>query len=520
MKPVSPKAERPSLSWKGLYKEAALYQAALKLYTKALFQWRKALSTSSDGKTLYDFARTGLERLDSVHGRLESATFHFRAGTARTHNFNGKIRTLYIYPWEEKVVDLLLYRLMNAKFHALFSPCSYAYRWRGYGVDLCQRRLASQIGRKGKPLYLFKRDIARFFDSIDHSILLERLSEYVPQEDYLWQLLRQRVEFPYEAGGRIVRAAQGVPFGTPVACFFANLYLTWLDRQLDQRKGLAYFRYADDLIGIGSDPDVVLAAADCCDRMLEELKLSVKPSQFLQGVVCATPTERPPFAWITRFRHLGLEFRCDGRTGLSRDKRRKICNLFQYAFRRKAGRFRKISSPQKRAELAVEIARRVLDQQLRHVSIIDYYLRHVRDEEQLRQIDRWLAEEVLSISLGGHRRGHFRRISFRRLREMGLPCLRHRSRLIRHGQIKTSFFRWKEYQQQKAKRGGWRQAGGRKNPSLFPVPGSIRREHPVGEGGGLSTGGIEDRFAEANLSLSCHPPSLPSKREEPTDGAS
>jgi len=40
--------------------------------------------------------------------------------------------------------------------------------------------------------------------------------------------------------------------------------------------------------------------------------------------------------------------------------------------------------------------------------------------EQVRQ-DRWLAEEILSLVFGGHKKGHFARLSFETLREFGLP---------------------------------------------------------------------------------------------------
>jgi len=203
---------------------------------------------------------------------------------------------------------------------------------------------------------------------------------------------------------------------TPIACFFANLYLAPLDERLARIEGLAYFRYADDLLGIAPDPGTAARAAAVCDAALAELKLAVKPSHSFECALSAGPLPALPCPRVTKFRHLGLEFRADGRTGLSRDKARKICNLFRYAFRRKAGRLRRLASPEGRAQAAVEIARGTLEQGVRNVAIIDYYLKHVRDEAQLRRLDRWLAEEVLSITFrNGHKKGNFGRLSFRRL---------------------------------------------------------------------------------------------------------
>src|SRR5215471_15932546 len=99
----APSRLRQPLGWENLYDEAELYRAALRVYTKPLFQWRKALSTSTDGKTLYDFAAHGLRGLDALHRALERQDFHFRPAIALHYNFNGKHRTLYISPWEERI---------------------------------------------------------------------------------------------------------------------------------------------------------------------------------------------------------------------------------------------------------------------------------------------------------------------------------------------------------------------------------------------------------------------------------
>jgi hypothetical protein len=90
---------------------------------------------------------------------------------------------------------------------------------------------------------------------------------------------------------------------------------------------------------------------------------------------------------------------------------------------------------------------------VRNVAILDYYLKHVDDEAQLRRLDRWLAEEVLSLVLGGHKKGHFARISFEKLRAMGLPSLVHRRRLILRGKIESPFFIWQKQKIARAFRG-------------------------------------------------------------------
>jgi hypothetical protein len=175
-------------------------------------------------------------------------------------------------------------------------------------------------------------------------------------------------------------------------------------------------------------------------------------------------------------------------------------NLFRYAWRRRKKGIARLKDPMKRAELAVDIAKQTLGQGVRNVAIIDYYLRHVDDETQLKLIDRWLAEEVVSLCFGGHRKGSFRKLSFEKLRAMGLPSLVHRRRLIRHGHVESSFFIWKN---QQAVRGSQGTAATPKagRAGFSPVPEAAADNNLVGKRSRLSMGVIEYGSAEAEPSF-------------------
>ena len=479
------------LRWRDVYREAELYKAAVRVYTKPLFLWRKALSVSSDGQTLYDLAARGLNGLAKIHQQLRAHQFHFRPSVGLKYNFNGKRRTLYIPPWEERIVDLLIYRALNRKLHYWFSPSSCAYRDHSLGLDRCQSRIGSVLRSAKSPVYVVKRDISNYFASVNHEILLEQLAAHVAPDDYLFELVSQRVRFDYQDESGSHRADIGIPFGCASACVLANVYLTALDRQVESDSRVHYFRYADDLLILSTDREAAMGAEMRLAEGLSELGLTIKASHSLDVVLAGShDADDSRFQRAGAFRHLGLQFGWDGIVSLSRDKRRKIQNLFRFAFRRGRRRWQKIADPRERARTLTAIACQTVERGVRNVAILDYYLKHVTDVAQLQLLDRWLAEEILSLTFGGHKKGNFARISYQQLRDDGLPSLVHRQRLIRHGKIESPFFIWR---QQKADRAlkGTVASRAVKTDGFSPNPEAAALEEPVREGGRLYMGVME-----------------------------
>ncbi len=479
-------AELPSarrlLRWRDVYREAELYKAAVRVYTKPLFLWRKALNVSTDGKTLYDLAARGLNALSGIHQQLRNQRFHFRPAVGLKYNFNGKRRTLYIPPWEERIVDLLIYRLLSRRLHPWFSPSSYAYRDHTYGLDRCQSRIAAALRAARTPTYVIKRDISDYFASVNHEVLIDQLSRLIDSNDYLFELVLERIRFEYQDEAGSQRAERGVPFGCASACLFANVYLTGLDRSIESIPEVHYFRYADDLLLLSPNRDSALLAAGQINAQLKELRLATKASHEHDLVLCAgNGTHDFRFLHATTLRHLGLQFNCGGAVSLSRDKQRKIQNLFRFAFRRSRRRWAKIGDARERSRALIAVACQTIERGVRNVAILDYYLKHVTDTPQLRMLDRRLAEEILSMVFGGHKKGHFAKISFDELRQLGLPSLVHRHRLIRHGKIDRAFKGTVANRQRAASA----------TADFSPCPEAAVPDKPVGEGGRLYMGVME-----------------------------
>ncbi len=482
------------LRWRDLYREAELYKAAVRVYTKPLFLWRKALNVSTDGKTLYDLAAHGLKGLNAVHEQLRTQSFHFRPSVGLKYNFNGKHRTLYIPPWEERIVDLLIYRLLNRKLHYWFSSSSYAYRDHTFGLDRCQSRIAAVLRSAKAQVYVIKRDISDYFASVNHEILFRQLEKLVASDDYFFELISERVRFDYQDETGSHRAEKGIPFGCASACVFANIHLTELDREIESISGVHYFRYADDILLLSENREAAVLAKERLENGLSALRLKTKASHESDLLLTKSPADGDSgFQRAVAFRHLGLKFEHGGSVSLSRDKQRKIRNLFRFAFWRARRRWKKIADPHECARTLIAIACKTIEEGVRNVAILDYYLKHTTDADQLRLLDRWLAEEILSLVFGGHKKGNFAKIGYEQLRRYGLPSLVHRQRLIRHGKIDSPFFIW---QQQKADRAFKGTVANRKRAAsasadFSPCPEAAAQEKLVREGGRLYMGVME-----------------------------
>jgi retron-type reverse transcriptase len=429
------------ISWSNIYCEAELYKAAVALYTRPIFNWKKALSSGVDQKNFYDFASVGLRGIDKIHRKLRRKSFQFGNAKKIDYQFNSRMREIYIYSWEDRLVDLALFRMLNQAMHHQFAQNSYAYRAQGFGIDCCQKDIVKTLHQHSSPHFLIKRDIVNYFGSIDHQILLDKLAQYIDPHDYLFKLLEQRVRFSYEDEAQTkVDSVVGVPFGTSIAGLLANIYFTKLDHQMKVIKGLKYFRYADDFLILCRDQKLFNLAKGLFADELIELKLTSKKSHEINLEIGESEY----------FDHLGVRFFGSGHTKLTVEKQRKIQNLFKYALRRKKSKILKIKDPHKRAKLAVTLIKEALEKGMRNVGIIDYYLRHSKDEAQLKSLDLWLAQLVLKFSLGnGNKKGNFKKISFQTLRKMGLPSLVHRRRLLAHSKIDSPFFIWNNHQKEK-----------------------------------------------------------------------
>ncbi|MBR4728603.1 MAG: group II intron reverse transcriptase domain-containing protein [Clostridia bacterium] len=176
-----------------------------------------------------------------------------------------KKRVVYAYPRAESTVLKLLTYLMLRRYDGLFSPTLYSFRPGRTAKDAI-RALTRTPGMR--ELYSYQADVSNYFNSVPIDRLLPLMKEALGDDPALLALLTALLTEPYVLeNGVPIREEKGVMAGTPPSAFFANLYLSALDRAFAER-GIPYARYSDDII--------VFAESEAAVRSLaQEIRLEL-----------------------------------------------------------------------------------------------------------------------------------------------------------------------------------------------------------------------------------------------------
>lgn len=89
-------------------------------------------------------------------------------------------------------------------------------------------------------------DLSKFFDTVDHDVLMRRVSGKVRDKRVLG-LIGRYLRAGVVVNGRLEKTRKGVPQGGPLSPLLANIVLDDLDKELEKR-GHRFARYADDFV--------------------------------------------------------------------------------------------------------------------------------------------------------------------------------------------------------------------------------------------------------------------------------
>lgn len=153
----------------------------------------------------------------------------------------GGVRILGIPTVIDRLIQQAILQVLTPLFDPGFSPHSYGFRPGKRGHDAV--RQARKYIEEGYGIVV-DIDLEKFFDRINHDILMSRVARKVKDKKVL-KLIRSYLNSGIMVEGIRVRMEEGAPQGGPLSPLLANILLDDLDKELE-RRGLRFCRYADD----------------------------------------------------------------------------------------------------------------------------------------------------------------------------------------------------------------------------------------------------------------------------------
>ena len=194
---------------------------------------------------------------------------------------SGGRRMLGIPTVQDRYIQQLLLQVLTPIFDPQFSEHSYGFRPGRSAQDAV--RAAQRYAQGGKE-WVVDIDITKFFDHVNHDILMGRIAKVIRDKRVL-QLIGKYLRRGAMVEGLVEASVEGTPQGGPLSPLLANIYLDALDQELNRRKH-SYCRYADDCnIYVGSQAAAERTLASVQGWIEKHLRLKVNAAKSGTGRV-------------------------------------------------------------------------------------------------------------------------------------------------------------------------------------------------------------------------------------------
>jgi len=272
-----------------------------------LVAWEEFIVNKKKRADVQIFSKDLLANILSLHDDLIHTTYK-HAGYQCFNINDPKARVIHKAVVRDRLVHHAIYRILYPIFDEGFIFDSYSCRL-DKGTHKAVRRLESfalKVSRNyTKPCYALKCDVKKFFNSVDHEILLKLISRKISDPDIIWlieevinsfnksssvqlELLDLRKANRASARERerrrptgAVLAGHGIPIGNLTSQLFANIYLNELDQFVKHTLKIKhYLRYCDDFVILSDNQEELQTIVGSIGEFLNEhLRLKLHPNK-------------------------------------------------------------------------------------------------------------------------------------------------------------------------------------------------------------------------------------------------
>ena len=184
---------------------------------------------------------------------------------------DGGIRKLGIPTVIDRIIQQAIAQKLMPIYEPMFSDGSYGYRPGRSAKDAIERvREYAEEGYR----YAVSLDLSRYFDTLNHERLLNRLRKEIKDERVI-QIIKRYLKSGVMENGVVKETGEGSPQGGNLSPLLANIYLDEFDKEFE-RRGVPCVRYADDIVLLAKSERAAKRLLETSTTYLEDkLKLTV-----------------------------------------------------------------------------------------------------------------------------------------------------------------------------------------------------------------------------------------------------
>lgn len=245
------------------------------------FAWEEFRRDKKKKEDVLLFEKDLEREIFSLHRELKSRTYRhsgyigfYISDPKRRHIHKAQVRDRVLH----HAVMSILYPLYEKTFiHNSFS-CRVG-KGTHKGVEALRSMLYKASKNNTRNAYILKCDIEKFFDSINHEILLSILRSRIKDQE-LMNLLTEVVE-SFTSSRSTLFERCGLPIGNLTSQLFANVYMDVFDQFMKHELKVKYYaRYTDDFVVVSENKEHLLQLLPQMRSFLKEkLKIQIHPKK-------------------------------------------------------------------------------------------------------------------------------------------------------------------------------------------------------------------------------------------------
>src|SRR3989338_2125048 len=206
--------------------------------------WRIFRRGKTTKKDIMDFELHFEDNIFSLHKEVKNNTYRHSLYT-HFQIFDNKKRDIYKAEVKDRIIHQIIYDYLLSLFEPSFIADSYAsriYKGQYKAIDTF-RYFIKLVSGTHRECYVLKCDVRKYFDNVDHEVLLNIIKEKVSCERTL-KIIQEIISSFYSSDNM----QKGIPLGNITSQIFANLYLNTLDQYVKKElRCRFYVRYNDDI---------------------------------------------------------------------------------------------------------------------------------------------------------------------------------------------------------------------------------------------------------------------------------